>query len=133
MSAPDGVSVDESAEPVAEVTQPALRVAPAAETEDPSAALPDALAEVRRRAAEYDEALRRLETVARQAGTPVTGVAEQRLAALDALVEYSRAALESEPTDPVLNAYLFAALDQRDDVVRQVSRPAAGGDGRVWR
>lgn len=83
--------------------------------------LAEAMAEVRRQGAEYEAALRRLETVAREAGTAIPSVAEERLAALDALVEASRTALSAEPTDPVLNAYLFAALDQRASVVQQVS------------
>lgn len=101
--------------------------------DDPATSLAEVMAEVRREGSEYEAALRRLEEIARQAGTPVPNVAEQRLAALDALVEASRTALSAEPTDPVLNAYLFAALEQRADVVRQAADRPEGNRTTVWR
>ena len=80
-----------------------------------------ALEQVQRQGAEYDAALRRLEAIAGQAGTPMPSVAVERLAALDVLLEAARTALATEPADPVLNTYLFAALEERDDVLRQLA------------
>lgn len=102
---------------------------------EPSAAsLAEAMAEVRRRGIEYDAALNRLETIAREAGTPVPSLAQERLAALNVLVEASRTALSVEPADPILNSYLFAALEERDNVMRQMSTAGGGTDSEVlWR
>ena len=101
--------------------------------EPPPASLEDALAEVRRRGAEYDVALRRLERMASQAGTPMASLAVERLAALDVLVEASRSALATRPADAVLNSYLFAALEQREEVLRELARQAQQEAAAAWR
>jgi len=95
--------------------------------------LAEALAEVRQRGAEYDAALRNLERLARQEGAPVGSLAEQRLASLNMLVEASRTALTADPADPVLNAYLFAALEERDAVMRQMQAAPEDGANVLWR
>lgn len=95
----------------------------------------EALEDVRRYSAEYDAALRRLEMVAENTGTSIPSPARERLAALDLLVEASRTALAAEPADPELNAYLFAALEQRDNVMREIGEAggAASNSEVVWR
>jgi hypothetical protein len=105
---------------------------PVAETAS-AGSLAEALAEVRRRGAEYDAALRDLERLARQEGAPVGSLAEQRLASLNLLVEASRTALTADPADPVLNAYLFAALEERDEVMRQMGTDPEDGSNVYWR
>lgn len=95
--------------------------------------LSDAMAEVRRRGAEYDQALRNLQQLARQEGAPLPFVSNERLASLDALVEASRTALSADPADPVLNSYLFAALEERDAVMQQMSATQQSGSELLWR
>ncbi|UCC48529.1 MAG: hypothetical protein JSV41_13890 [Gemmatimonadota bacterium] len=95
--------------------------------------LADAMAEVRRLGAQYDAALRNLEQLAAQEGAPTPSLAEQRLASLDALVEASRTALSVEPADPVLNSYLFAALEERAAVLRQMRVQQGSGSEVLWR
>ncbi len=62
-----------------------------------------------------------------------TSLAQQRLANLEALVEASRAALATDPADPVLNSYLFAAIEERDDLARRLAAARGSGSGVVWR
>lgn len=115
---------------VADVTPAAQRpgVQPA------SATLAGAMDEVRLRREQYDDALRRLESVARRDGTPLGPIAEDRLAALDVLVEVTRAALSTEPADPVLNSYLFAAMEQRAEIMREIRANNPSRDSEVlWR
>lgn len=95
--------------------------------------LAGALAEVRRRGAEYDEALRNLERLAREEGASVGSLVEQRLVSLNMLVEASRTALAADPADPTLNAYLFAALEERDRVMQQMGAEADDGSAVLWR
>jgi hypothetical protein len=98
------------------------------------ASLGDAMAEVRRLAAEYDAALRTLQRMAEGRGaTDASPLARQRLANLEALVEASRAALATDPADPVLNTYLFTAVAERDALVRQLTSASGSGSGVVWR
>lgn len=123
----------EPADQTAQLSTTAVRPVSTASDATP-AELTQAMEDVRQRGAEYEAALRRLEAVARQTGTPIPRP-EDRLLGLDALADYSRQALSTDPTDPVLNAYLFAALNQRADVVRQVSsNEGSKGNGHVlWR
>lgn len=107
--------------------------ATAAAEEAPAGSLAEALEEVRRRGAEYDAALRDLERLARAEGAPVGSLAEQRLVSLNLLVEASRTALTVDPADPVLNAYLFAALEERDRVMQQMGATPEEGSGVLWR
>jgi hypothetical protein len=95
--------------------------------------LAEAVAEVRRRGADYDSALRALERLARDEGAAVGSLEEQRLVSLNMLVEASRTALAADPADPVLNAYLFAALDERDAVMRQIGVNAGDRSVVLWR
>jgi hypothetical protein len=99
----------------------------------PTASLAVAMAEVRKRGVEYDAALRNLELLARQEGAPVPSLAQQRLVSLEMLVEASRTALSVEPTDPVLNSYLFAALEERDAVMREMTQSQESGSAVLWR
>ena len=101
----------------------------------PATPLVDALEEVRRYGAQYDAALRNLERLARDRGTETgtPSVAAERLASLNALVDASRTALSADPADPVLNAYLFAALDERDAVLRELSASQGSGSRARWR
>ncbi len=92
-----------------------------------------AMAEVRQRGADYDRALRNLQRLARQEGAPLPFVSRERLASLDALVEASRTALSADPADPVLNSYLFAALEERDAVMQQMSATQQSGSEVLWR
>lgn len=48
-----------------------------------------------------------------------------RLAALERLVNTTRAALESAPDDPVINGYHLAAVRERDDLRRQIAQTEA--------
>ncbi|HEU4559347.1 MAG TPA: hypothetical protein VFS20_15930 [Longimicrobium sp.] len=48
-----------------------------------------------------------------------------RLAALERLVNTTRAALESAPDDPVINGYHLAAVRERDDLRRQMAQTEA--------
>lgn len=95
--------------------------------------LTDAMAEVRRLGVQYDAALRNLERLARDEGAVLPSVTEQRLATLDMLVEASRTALSVEPADPVLNSYLFAALEERDAVLREMNTPDSASAEQMWR
>ena len=101
--------------------------------EAPPASLEEAMAEVARQGEEYQAALRRLETMAQQAGTPIPAMTAERLAALDVLVEATRTALASDPADPVLNSYLFAALEERDAVMRELAVARSRTDSTQWR
>ena len=92
----------------------------------------EAMAEVQRLGSEYDAALANLQRLARRSGRTVPSLMEQRLASLDMLVEASRTALSVEPADPVLNSYLFAALEERDAVLRQMSESQDGPEV-LWR
>jgi hypothetical protein len=95
--------------------------------------LTDAMSQVRQLGADYDAALRNLQRLAAREGAPVPSLTEQRLAGLDMLVEASRTALAAEPADPDLNAYLFAALAERDEILRAMSAPQRTGTDVLWR
>lgn len=96
--------------------------------------LPEAMELVRIRSQEYDAALSGLEMAAREVGVSIPSPLTERLAALDLLVEASRTGLLTEPADPNLNAYLFAALEQRDDVIREMNAEGAGSYSEaVWK
>ncbi|UCF18322.1 MAG: hypothetical protein JSU87_10205 [Gemmatimonadota bacterium] len=95
--------------------------------------LTEAMAEVQRRGADYDEALQNLERLARQEGAPVPSLAQQRLVGLQMLVEASRTALSVEPADPVLNSYLFAAVEERDAMLRELNEVQGPGEQVLWR
>ncbi|MEE9134112.1 MAG: hypothetical protein V3U13_11180 [Gemmatimonadota bacterium] len=115
-------------EPGADGASPALaRGQPAAVT------LAEAMAEVRRLGTEYDAALGSLQRLAGQEGMPMPSLTGQRLASLDMLVEASRTALSMEPADPVLNSYLFAALEERDAVLREMDTSQVTGSEVLWR
>ncbi|NIN71251.1 MAG: hypothetical protein GTO46_04800 [Gemmatimonadetes bacterium] len=125
-----GESGDEVARPVAGVPP---TVVDASEAASP-ASLADAMAEVRRLASEYDAALMNLQRMTQGRSAPGTSsLARQRLANLEALVEASRAALATDPADPVLNAYLFTAVAERDAMMSQLSSARGSGSGVVWR
>jgi hypothetical protein len=104
-----------------------------AETRPGATSLAAAMAEVRRLSAEYDAALQNLERLTQRQGGATPSLAEERLASLNTLVEASRAALSAEPTDPVLNTYLFTALEQRDQVLRELRGRATSGSEVLWR
>jgi hypothetical protein len=95
--------------------------------------LTEAMSDVRRLGAQYDAAVANLQRLAREEGTQLPSLTEQRLAGLDMLVEASRTALAAEPADPVLNAYLFAALEERDAVLQQLNASDRTGSGSLWR
>ncbi len=103
--------------------------------ESPPMSLDAALEEVKHQGIAYDAALRRLEEIAGRAGTPTSAVTAERLAALDVLVEATRTALASDPADPVLNTYLFAALEEREDVMRELAtnQNQTAGSEIAWR
>jgi hypothetical protein len=122
-------SMFRSSEPAGEASLPQVVA-----DQPPASSLPDAMADVQRLSAQYNAALANLERLAQQDGTPVPSLAEHRLASLNALVEASRTALSAEPADPVLNAYLFAALEQREEVLRQMgAQPGTRRPGVMWR
>jgi hypothetical protein len=125
-----GESVSDVAQPVAGVP---LTVVDADEPAPP-ASVTEMLAEVRRLASEYDAALMNLERMAQGQGAPgPSSLVRQRLANLEALVEASRAALATDPADPVLNSYLFTAVAERDAMVSQLASARGSGSGVVWR
>ncbi|UCC82847.1 MAG: hypothetical protein JSW46_18080 [Gemmatimonadota bacterium] len=125
-----GESGDEGARPAAGVP---LTVVDANEPASP-ASLADAMAEVRRLASEYDAALMNLQRMTQGRSAPgPSSLARQRLANLEALVEASRAALATDPADPVLNAYLFTAVAERDAMMSQLTSARGSGSGVVWR
>jgi hypothetical protein len=95
--------------------------------------LAEAMGDVRRLGAQYDAAVANLQRLASREGTQLPSLNEQRLAGLDMLVEASRTALAAEPADPVLNAYLFAALEERDAVLQQIRASEQSGSGTLWR
>ena len=69
--------------------------------------------------AAYVAALRKYAEIA----DPASGAdPETRLSALQALVETTGRALEQAPSDPVLNGYHLAVLDERDALRRQIDR-----------
>lgn len=98
-----------------------------------AATVVDAMAEVQQLGSRYDAALRNLQRLAQQEGTPLRSVNEQRLVRLDMLVEASRTALAAEPADPVLNSYLFAALEERDAVLREMDAERTSGSSTMWK
>jgi hypothetical protein len=104
---------------------------PTQEPQLPPTSLTDALAEVQRLGAQYDVALRNLEQLAAERGAQTPSLAAERLASLNALVEASRTALATDPANPTLNAYLFAALEERDAVIRQMGN--SQGSQNRWR
>lgn len=106
---------------------------PTVAQEPQATSLSAAMSEVRQRGAEYDRALKNLQRLARQEGAPLPFVSNERLASLDALVEASRTALSADPADPVLNSYLFAALEERDAVMQQMSATQESGSELLWR
>lgn len=55
----------------------------------------------------------------------------ERLAALDLLADASRSALQVVPEDPVVNNYLYAALQERQRL--EASLASAAGDEVFWR
>lgn len=118
----------EPGEPSADTATPQLVVA-----ESGPSTLAEAMGDVRRLGAQYDAAVANLQRLARQEGTQLPSLSEQRLAGLDMLVEASRTALAAEPADPVLNAYLFSALEERDAVLQQISAAEQSGSGSLWR
>ncbi len=95
--------------------------------------LSQAMVEVRRLGSQYDAALANRQRLARRDGTQLPSLSEQRLAGLDMLVDASRTALAAEPADPVLNAYLFAALEERDAVLQEIDASEQSGSGMLWR
>jgi len=95
--------------------------------------LAEAMGDVRRLGAQYDAAVANLQRLASREGTQLPSLNEQRLAGLDMLVEASRSALAAEPADPVLNAYLFAALEEREAVLQQIRASEQSGSGTLWR
>lgn len=96
--------------------------------------LGEQMAEVRRLAAEYDAALMVLQRMAERRGTSdPSPLVRQRLAALEALMEASRAALATDPADPELNSYLFTAMAERDALVRQLNSASGSQSSVVWR
>lgn len=60
-----------------------------------------------------------------------TRLAAERLAALDLLADYSRAALQVAPEDPVVNGYLYAALQERQRLM--ASFASAPAQEVAWR
>jgi hypothetical protein len=112
---------------------PGLVAQPQAGSQQAPASLMEALAEVQRLSTQYDAALRNLERLATEEGRPSPSLAAQRLASLNALVEASRTALATDPGDEVLNAYLFAALEERDQVMRQISAQQGSSSSDRWR
>ena len=95
--------------------------------------LTEAMAEVQRRGADYDAALQNLERLAQQEGAPLPSLGQQRLVGLQMLVDASRSALSTDPADPVLNSYLFAAVQERDAVMRELREAQGSGEGVLWR
>jgi len=125
-----GLSVGRKSQPGEEQVDPL----PVAVTAQPDVAtVTDAMAQVQRLGTEYDAALANLQQLARRAGRPVPSLSEQRLASLDMLVEASRTALSVEPADPVLNSYLFAALEERDAVLLEMSESQGSRPEVLWR
>jgi hypothetical protein len=49
-------------------------------------------------------------------------LAAERLIRLDALIEASREALRTAPTDPVLNNFLFDVVDERQTLAGQMNQ-----------
>jgi hypothetical protein len=125
-----GESASDVARPVAGVPLTVGDV----EEQVPPASLAERMAEVRRLASEYDAALMNLQRMAQRQGAPEpSSLARQRLANWEALVEASRAALATNPADPVLNSYLFTAMAERDAMVSQLTSARGSGSGVVWR
>lgn len=125
-----GESMSDVPQPLAGV--PAT-VSEAAEPGTP-ASLGDAMAEARRAAAEFDAALRTLQRMAEVSGaSDPSPLARQRLANYEALVEAARAALATDPADPVLNNYLFTAMAERDALLSQLNSASGSGSSVVWR
>ena len=126
-----GLSVGRKSPPGEEQVDPL----PVAVTAQPVAAsVTDAMEEVQRLGTEYDAALANLQRQAQRAGaTGVVAFGTRRLASLDMLVEAARTALSVEPADPVLNSYLFAALEERDAVLREMSESQGSRPEVLWR
>ena len=124
-----GLSVGRTSQPGEEQADP-LPVA----AQPTAATVTDAMGEVQRLGTEYDAALANLQRQAQRAGaTGVVAFGTRRLASLDMLVEAARTALSVEPADPVLNSYLFAALEERDAVLREMSESQGDRPEVLWR
>jgi hypothetical protein len=80
-------------------------------------------------AAQVEEALRTAESAYLEALTRYAELAGEgsardplsRLAALEGIVLTTRAALEQDPADPVINTYHLAAVGQREAMLRQIA------------
>jgi hypothetical protein len=126
-----GLSVGRSSQPGEELPD-ALPVAVAAEPV--ATTVTDAMADVQRLGSEYDAALANLQRLTQRPGsTGVVAIGTRRLANLDMLVEAARTALSVEPADPLLNSYLFAALEERDAVLLEMSESEGTGPEVLWR
>jgi hypothetical protein len=85
----------------------------------PSAEVASAQRQLAEAEAGYMAALQRYAAIA----DPQSGAdAGTRMAALDRMINTTRAALESAPDDPVANGYHLAALRERDDLRRQIAQ-----------
>ena len=71
-----------------------------------------------------DDYFRKLSTYSQTAGTAAADPTT-RLAALEAIVITTRAALGQAPTDPVINGYHLTALAQRDAMLKQIKTTPA--------
>lgn len=92
----------------------------------PARTATEAEAAVRRAEAAYLDALTRY---AELSGSPAGSDPVNRLAALEGIVLTTRAALEQEPSDPVINGYHLTALSQREAILRTIGRSS---DAQEW-
>lgn len=94
----------------------------------------EALAQVERTGDAYRQAVADLQSFEEVSDPEQRArLAAERLAALDLLAEASRAALEVAPEDPVVNGYLYTALQERQRLMASFAGSSATPDGVFWR
>jgi len=126
ISASSSVETDPVATSLQQATSnPNVRLASSGGVAAAPASLEEAAALLRQTEEPYFNALTRYAELA--TGSPV-GDPVARLAALQAIVNTTAAALSQAPTDPVVNGYHLTALAQRDAALKQV----AAATGERW-
>lgn len=114
------------------LTAPASRFASVADS--PPRTVEEALQQVEETGAAYRRAVAYLESVGSTAAPETTPqLAAERVAALDAFMDVTRAALRVAPDDPVINGYLYAAFQERQRLVSDLGGAAQPVSDVIWR
>lgn len=115
---------------IGRLTAPSPEVASV--TASPPRTVEEALQRVEETGAAYRRAVAYLQSVGGSAAPEMAPqLAAERVAALDAFLDVTRAALRVAPDDPVINGYLYAAFQERQRLVSDLgAKPASAV---LWR